>query len=103
MSGVIGDAGCGNRLDAHPFCALHRVQFRADMLQRRKEEREAHELAQQREKEEKQNHLEALRNQVAPYLLLTFSTARFFSISWNGPQGPICSHLSQSMAATLWQ
>ncbi|XP_040913634.1 coiled-coil domain-containing protein 148-like [Toxotes jaculatrix] len=41
-----------------------RVQFRADMLQRRREEREARELERQREEEEKQNRLEALRNQV---------------------------------------
>ncbi|XP_060944076.1 coiled-coil domain-containing protein 148-like [Limanda limanda] len=41
-----------------------RVQYRADMLQRRAEEREARELEHQREEEEKQNRLEALRNQV---------------------------------------
>ncbi|XP_069388343.1 coiled-coil domain-containing protein 148 isoform X2 [Paralichthys olivaceus] len=41
-----------------------RVQFRVDMLQRRREEREARELEHQREDEEKQNRLEALRNQV---------------------------------------
>ncbi|KAG7503602.1 hypothetical protein JOB18_041787 [Solea senegalensis] len=41
-----------------------RVQFRADMLQLRKEEREARELERQREEEEKQKRLEALRNQV---------------------------------------
>ncbi|XP_018557935.1 coiled-coil domain-containing protein 148 [Lates calcarifer] len=41
-----------------------RVQFRADMLQRRREEREARELERQRQEEEKQNRLEALRSQV---------------------------------------
>ncbi|KAM8858062.1 coiled-coil domain-containing protein 148-like isoform 1-T2 [Synchiropus picturatus] len=42
-----------------------RVQFRAEMLQKRKEEREAREAELQREEEERQNRLEALRNQVA--------------------------------------
>ncbi|XP_068428628.1 coiled-coil domain-containing protein 148-like [Clinocottus analis] len=41
-----------------------RVLFRADMLQRRREEREAQELEWLREEEEKQNRLEGLRNQV---------------------------------------
>ncbi|XP_056279925.1 coiled-coil domain-containing protein 148-like isoform X2 [Pseudoliparis swirei] len=41
-----------------------RILFRADMLQRRREEREAQELEWQREEEEKQNRLEVLRNQV---------------------------------------
>ncbi|XP_028447871.1 coiled-coil domain-containing protein 148 isoform X2 [Perca flavescens] len=41
-----------------------RVQFRADMLQRRREEKEAQELERRREEEEKLNRLEALRNQV---------------------------------------
>ncbi|KAK9537550.1 hypothetical protein VZT92_005156 [Zoarces viviparus] len=41
-----------------------RVLFRADMCQRRREEREARELERLREEEEKQNHLEVLRNQV---------------------------------------
>ncbi|XP_071328451.1 coiled-coil domain-containing protein 148-like isoform X2 [Trachinotus anak] len=41
-----------------------RVQFRADLLQQRREEREARELEHQREEEEKQNRLGALRNQV---------------------------------------
>ncbi|XP_031714533.1 coiled-coil domain-containing protein 148 [Anarrhichthys ocellatus] len=41
-----------------------RVLFRGDMLQRRREEREARELERLREEEEKQNHLEVLRNQV---------------------------------------
>lgn len=50
--------------------ALPRVQFRADLLQRRREERETRELEQQREEEEKQNRLEALRNQVDHYLSL---------------------------------
>lgn len=87
----------------HPLCAPSRVQFRADMLQRRREEREAQELARQREKEENQNHLEALRNQVDHYLLLTFSTTLIFSIGWNDPQGETCTHLSRGIAATLWQ
>nr|XP_057938809.1 coiled-coil domain-containing protein 148-like isoform X1 [Doryrhamphus excisus]XP_057938810.1 coiled-coil domain-containing protein 148-like isoform X1 [Doryrhamphus excisus] len=42
-----------------------RVRFRAEVLQRRKEEREACELERFREEAEKQNRLEALRNQVA--------------------------------------
>ncbi|KAK2839729.1 hypothetical protein Q5P01_013469 [Channa striata] len=41
-----------------------RVQFRADVLQRRRAEREAQEIEQQREEEKRQNRLEALRNQV---------------------------------------
>ncbi|KAI3356187.1 hypothetical protein L3Q82_017443 [Scortum barcoo] len=41
-----------------------RVQFRADVLQQRREEKEVQELERQREEEEKQNRLEALRNQV---------------------------------------
>ncbi|XP_017279986.1 coiled-coil domain-containing protein 148 [Kryptolebias marmoratus] len=41
-----------------------RVQFRADMLQRQREDREARELEQQREEQERQNRLEALRKQV---------------------------------------
>ncbi|XP_068559826.1 coiled-coil domain-containing protein 148-like [Cebidichthys violaceus] len=41
-----------------------RVLFRADMLQRRREEREARELELLKDEEEKQNHLEVLRNQV---------------------------------------
>ncbi|TNN84525.1 Coiled-coil domain-containing protein 148 [Liparis tanakae] len=45
-------------------CAPSRVLFRADMLQRRREEREAQELEWQREEEEKHNRLEVLRNQV---------------------------------------
>ncbi|KAK7939491.1 hypothetical protein WMY93_002817 [Mugilogobius chulae] len=42
-----------------------RVEFRAEMLQRRREEREEREAERQREEEEKQKRLEALRNQVA--------------------------------------
>lgn len=42
-----------------------RVQFRAEMLQQRREEREAQEAERQREDEERQKRLEALRNQVA--------------------------------------
>ncbi|XP_068613086.1 coiled-coil domain-containing protein 148-like [Brachionichthys hirsutus] len=41
-----------------------RVQFRADVLQQRREERTARELERQREDEEKQNRLEVLRNQI---------------------------------------
>uniref|UniRef100_G3NQN5 Coiled-coil domain containing 148 n=1 Tax=Gasterosteus aculeatus aculeatus TaxID=481459 RepID=G3NQN5_GASAC len=41
-----------------------RVLFRADMLQRRREEREAQELERLREEGEKQNRLEVLRDQV---------------------------------------
>lgn len=78
MSGAIGNVGCGRgregllRSDVHTLCAASRVQFRAEMLQRRKEEREAWELERQREEEEKQHRLEVLRNQVDHYLLLTF-------------------------------
>lgn len=63
------------------------MQFRADMLQRRREEIEAQELERQREEEEKQNRLEVLRNQVDRYLLLTFSSTLIFSIDSNDPQG----------------
>lgn len=78
MSGVIGNVGCGCgrrkkglfRSDVLTLCALPRVQFRTDLLQRRREEREERELEQQREEEEKQNRLEALRNQVDHYLSL---------------------------------
>ncbi|XP_040004118.1 coiled-coil domain-containing protein 148-like isoform X1 [Xiphias gladius] len=41
-----------------------RVQLRANMLQRQREERAVRELERQKEEEEKQNRLEALRNQV---------------------------------------
>ncbi|XP_029980852.1 coiled-coil domain-containing protein 148-like [Sphaeramia orbicularis] len=41
-----------------------RVMFRAEMLQRRREEREAREVERQRDEEERQKRLEALRNQV---------------------------------------
>lgn len=89
MSGAIGNVGCGSgrgreglfRTDVHTLCAPSRVQFRADVLQRRREEREARELEWQREEEEKQNRLEVLRKQVAHYLLLTFSTTLIFSAS----------------------
>lgn len=57
------------RSDVHTLSAPSRVQFRADMLQWRREEREARELERQREEEEKQNRLEVLRNQVDHYLL----------------------------------
>lgn len=95
VSEAIGNVGCGTgrgkeglpRSDVHTLCARPRVQFRADMLQRRREEREARELERQREEEEKQNRLEALRNQVAHYLLLTFSTTPIFPVSRVDPQG----------------
>ncbi|XP_041857268.1 coiled-coil domain-containing protein 148-like [Melanotaenia boesemani] len=41
-----------------------RVQFRADMLQQRREEREEREFERKREEQERQNRLEALRKQV---------------------------------------
>uniref|UniRef100_A0A1A8R1D6 Coiled-coil domain containing 148 n=2 Tax=Nothobranchius TaxID=28779 RepID=A0A1A8R1D6_9TELE len=41
-----------------------RVQFRADVLQQRRKEREELELERQREEQDKQNRLEALRKQV---------------------------------------
>lgn len=61
------------RSNVHNVFAPSRVQLRADMLQQRKEEREARELELQREEEERQNRLEALRKQVDHYLLLTLS------------------------------
>lgn len=111
VSGVIGNVGHGSgrrrkgllRSDVHPLCAPSRVQFRADVLQRRREEREVQELARQKKEEEKQNHLEALQSQVDCYLLLTFSTTPIFSVSCNDPQGETCTHLSWGIAATLWQ
>lgn len=89
VSGVIGNVGCGSgrgreglfRSDVHTLCAPSRVQFRADMLQRRREERAAQELERQREEEEKQHRLEVLRHQVDRYLLLTFSATLIFSVS----------------------
>lgn len=59
--------------DVYPFVPS-RVLFRADMLQRRKDEREIQELVRQKEEEEKQKNLDALRNQVDHYLLLTFQS-----------------------------
>jgi len=56
--------------DAYILWAPSRVQYRAEMLLRRKEEREARELERQREDEEKQNRLEVLRNQVDSFLHL---------------------------------
>lgn len=47
-----------------------RVQFRAEMLQQRREEREAQEAERQREDEERQKRLEALRNQVCCLIAL---------------------------------
>lgn len=73
--------------DVHPLCVPSRVQFRADVLQQRREEREVQELARQKKEEEKRKHLEALRNQVDCYLLLTFSTTLIFSVSRNDPHG----------------
>lgn len=89
MSGAIGNVGRGSgrgreglfRTDVHTLCAPFRVQFRADMLLRRREERQARELELQKEEEEKQNRLEVLRNQVDHYLLLTFSTTLIFPVS----------------------
>lgn len=56
------------------LCAAPRVQFRADLLQQRRAEKEAEELKQQKEEEEKQHRLEALLNKVDDYLLLSFQT-----------------------------
>ena len=89
MSGAIGNVSCGSgrgkewlfRSDVHTFSAPSRVQFRANMLQRRREEREALEIERQGEEEEKQNRLEALRNQVDHYLLLNFSNTLICFIS----------------------
>lgn len=77
VSGAICNVDCGSgrgrkglfRSDVHTFSASSRVQFRADMLQQRRLEREARELERQREEEERQNRLEALRNQVEHYLV----------------------------------
>lgn len=46
------------------FSAPFRVQFRADMLQQRREDRDMRELERQTEEQERQNRLEALRKQV---------------------------------------
>ena len=110
-SGVIGNAGRGGggeglfRSDVHTLCAPSRVQFRAEVLQRRKEEREARELERQRGEEEKQNRLEVLRNQVDHYLLLTFSTTLIVCGSSNDPPGRTCSrsYLSRDITAPLWR
>lgn len=61
------------RSNVHDVCASSRVQLRAAMLQQRREESEARELELQREEEERQNRLEALRKQVDHYLPLTLS------------------------------
>lgn len=80
MSGAIGNLGAGGDRDrdrrgllgsdVNSLCASSRVQFRADVLQRRKEEREAREIERRREEEEREHRLEALRNQVGHYLPL---------------------------------
>ncbi len=113
MSRVIGnvDRGGGRereglfRSDVRTLCAPFRVQFRADMLQQRRREREVREHERQREEEEKQNRLEVLRNQVDNDLLLTLSTTLIFSVSLNDPWGKTCTHpyLSCGISATLWQ
>lgn len=87
MAGVIGNVGRGGGIeelftsDVHTLCVPFRVQFRSDMLQRRREEREVRQLERQREEEERQHRLEVLRNQVDHYLLLTFSSTLIFSVS----------------------
>lgn len=93
VSGAICNVDCGSgrgrkglfRSDVHTFSASSRVQFRADMLQQRRLDREARELERQREEEERQNRLEALRNQVEHYLVL--STTWISSVSGNNSQG----------------
>lgn len=73
--------------DVHTLCVdcvPSRILFRADMLQRRREEREAQELEWQREEEEKQNRLEVLRNQVE-LQIRPFNHSSFRS--WNDPKG----------------
>ena len=47
-----------------PYVSLPRVRYREETLQLRRKEREAGELQKQREQEERQTRLEALRNQV---------------------------------------
>lgn len=69
------------RSDVLTLCAPLRVRFRADLLQRRIEEREAKEAERLREEEERQNRLDALRNQVDHYLLFTPLTTLIFSVS----------------------
>lgn len=89
VSGAIGNVGHGSgrgkeglfRSDVHTFCAPSRVQLRANMLQRQREERAVRELERQKEEEEKQNRLEALRNQVDHYVLLSLSTTLICSVS----------------------
>lgn len=63
-----GERSCF-RSDVDTFPASSRVQFRANVLQRRRLEEEERELERQREEQERQNRLEALRKQVEHYLL----------------------------------
>uniref|UniRef100_A0A3Q2ZIM1 Coiled-coil domain containing 148 n=1 Tax=Hippocampus comes TaxID=109280 RepID=A0A3Q2ZIM1_HIPCM len=60
-----GRGGHSRVLMSSPSALSPRVRFRAEMLQRRQEAREACELERQREEAERHNRLEALRNQVA--------------------------------------
>ena len=65
---IVGDVGLMSSSSLRPL----RVQFREGMLQRRKEEREARQLDCLKEEEQRQNRLEALRNQVGHYKPITF-------------------------------
>lgn len=93
------------RSDVFTLCASPRVRFRADVLQQRMEEREARDAERQREEEERHNRLEALRNQVDHYLLLTLSTPMICSVSRHDPQGKTWTqpYLSWGITATFWQ
>ncbi|XP_071769827.2 coiled-coil domain-containing protein 148-like [Centroberyx gerrardi] len=66
-----------------------RVQFREEMLQRRRGEREARELEHQREEEERQNRLEALRNQVAVVAEADPERMMGDTEAWRGRQGDV--------------
>lgn len=77
---VVEEKGCLG-LMCTPSSSPSRVQFRADLLEQRRMEREARELEQQREEQERENRLQALRNQVDHYLLLTLSATRICSVS----------------------
>lgn len=62
--GPAEETGVSCGCDVHSLSSPFRVQYRADMLQERKE-REARELERQKEEQERQNRLvEALRKQV---------------------------------------
>lgn len=57
------------RSNVHPLSASTRVQFRADLFLKRWAAKQEQELLRQKEEEEIQNRLEALRLKVCCYLL----------------------------------